>query len=352
LESKAKIYVAGHSGLVGSALMRALSRNNYHNIVIRSQDELDLKDQRAVREFIDQAKPEFVFLAAARVGGIMANNTYKADFIYDNLAIATNVIEASYRMGVKKLLNLGSSCIFPKLAEQPMKESALLTGLLEPTNEPYAIAKIAAIKLCRYFNEQYGTNFISVMPTNLFGPGDNFDLEKSHVLPALVRKFHLAKLLAKRKFSAIREDVARRSIGFGFTVDQNMSDAQVEKTLSGIGVSASQVTLWGTGSPFREFLYVDDLANACVFLMQKFDAKDIGEFVNIGFGSDVTINDLASMVSSAVGFPGEIAFDSSKPDGTPRKLLDSSRINKLGWRPKTTLADGIRMEYESYISAQ
>ena len=330
--------------------MRALRRKGYSNFLTRMQDELDLKDQRVVLDFLKKEKPDQVFLAAARVGGILANNTYKAEFIFDNLAIATNVIEASYRAGVKKLLNLGSSCIFPRLAPQPLKEDSLLTGPLEPTNEPYAIAKIAAIKLCRYYNEQYGTNFISVMPTNLFGPGDNFDLEKSHVLPALIRKFHLAKLLSEEKAAVLKEDIMKRSVGFGKKLDTSSSEAEIKKTLASIGVTDQKVTIWGTGAPYREFLYVDDLAEACVFLMGRYDARDIGEFVNIGFGSDVTIKELAGIVREVVGFPGEIEFDPSKPDGTPRKLLDSSRIFGLGWKPKISLKEGLKREYESYLA--
>jgi len=344
------IYVAGHTGLVGSAIVRSLETKEYTKLVTRSQRDLDLKEQRAIRDFFAVEKPEYVFLAAAKVGGILANSTYKAEFIYDNLAIATNFVEASYRAGVKKLLNLGSSCIFPRMAEQPLKESSLLSGPLEPTNEPYAIAKIAAIKLCRYYNEQYGTDFLSVMPTNLYGPGDNFDMEKSHVLPALIRKFHLAKLLSERNAGAIREDVQKRPIGFGLKTDRSTSDDQIKTLLSSIGVTASTVTLWGTGSPRREFLYVDDLAEACIFLMENYNAKDIGEFVNIGFGSDITIKELATLASSVVGFPGTISFDHTKPDGTPRKFLDSGRINTLGWKPRISLADGIKREYEWYLT--
>ncbi len=350
MDKQSKIYVAGHSGLVGSALVRALKAKGFSKLITRSQDQLDLKDQHAVNDFFGAEKPDYIFLAAARVGGILANSTYTAQFIYDNLAIATNVVEASYRSGVKKLLNLGSSCIFPRLAEQPLKESSLLTGPLEQTNEAYAIAKIAAIKLCRYYNEQYSTNFLSVMPTNLYGPGDNFDLEKSHVLPALIRKIHLAKLLSEGERDSLLEDAARRSFGFGLKIDRSTSTEQLETILASIGVTAGRVTLWGTGVPYREFLYVDDLAEACVYLMERFNAKEVGEFVNIGFGSDVTINDLAHLVRSTVGYSGDIGFDATKPDGTPRKLLDSTRINRLGWRPKTSLADGIRLEYEWYLS--
>lgn len=304
------IYVAGHRGLVGSALMRRLTDAGYTNIVARTSKELDLRRQSDVEAFFEREKPEYVFLAAAKVGGILANNIYKADFIYDNIMIASNVIHAAYTFGVKKLLNLGSSCIYPKHAPQPMKEEYLLTGALEPTNEPYAIAKIAAIKLCRYYNEQHGTNFISVMPTNLYGPGDNFDLETSHVLPALIRKFHEAKV-------------------------------NNQKT----------VTLWGTGEPFREFLYVDDLAEACLLLMGQYSVDEIGEFINVGTGKDISIKDLAVLIRGIVGFQGEIRQDVSKPDGTPKKLLDVSRIRSLGWSAKTSLEEGIRKTYEFFEDA-
>lgn len=306
-----KIYIAGHRGLVGSALVRKLQKQGYLNLVLRTSKELDLRRQAEVNAFFASERPEYVFLAAARVGGILANNTYKADFIYDNLMIAANAIGASHKYGVKKLLNLGSSCIYPKFAPQPMKEEHLLTGLLEPTNEPYAIAKIAAIKLCRYHNEQYGTNYISVMPTNLYGPNDNFDLETSHVLPALIRKFHEAKL-----------------------------------------ANLPSVTIWGSGEPFREFLYVDDLADACFFLMEKYDYKDIGEFINIGTGKDIRIKDLAILIKSTVGFNGDIQHDLSKPDGTPKKLLDISKMKSLGWEAKTALEDGIKLTYTAYLGIQ
>jgi GDP-L-fucose synthase len=309
MDKNAKIYVAGHRGLVGSALLRTLQREGYANLVVKTSAEVDLRRQADVESFFQKERPEYVFLAAAKVGGILANSTYKAEFIYDNIMIAANVIHASYKAGVKKLLNLGSSCIYPKLAPQPMKEEYLLTGPLEPTNEPYAIAKIAAIKLCRYYNEQYGTNYISVMPTNLYGPNDNFDLETSHVLPALIRKFHEARF-----------------------------------------VGAPTVTLWGSGEPYREFLYVDDLADACVFLMKNHDAKDIGEFINIGTGKDITIRDLALLIKHIVGYDGTIEHDLSKPDGTPKKLLGVSRINQLGWKAKASLDEGIRKTYEYYRS--
>jgi GDP-L-fucose synthase len=309
MDKGSKIYVAGHRGLVGSALVKRLREEEYSNLVLRTSKELDLRRQADVDAFFDRERPEYVFLAAAKVGGIIANSTYKAEFIYDNIMIAVNIIHAAHRTRVRKLLNLGSSCIYPKFAPQPMKEEHLLTGALEPTNEPYAIAKIAAIKLCRYYNEQYGTDFLSVMPTNLYGPGDNFDLETSHVLPALIRKFHEAKM-----------------------------------------AGAPSVMLWGTGEPYREFLYVDDLADACVFLMQKYGAKDVGEFINIGTGKDIRINDLALLVREIVGFQGAIEHDLSKPDGTPRKLLDCSRMNALDWHAKMALKEGIRGTYEAFVT--
>ena len=311
MERDSKIYIAGHRGLVGSALQRKLVSEGYTNLLMRTSKELDLRQQAAVEIFFNTERPDYVFLAAAKVGGILANNTYKAEFIYDNLMIAANIINASYKYKVKKLLNLGSSCIYPKFAPQPMKEEQLLTGLLEPTNEPYAIAKIAAIKLCRYYNEQYQTNFISVMPTNLYGPNDNYDLETSHVLPALIRKFHEAKKSHQ-----------------------------------------PAVTIWGTGKSFREFLYVDDLAEACIFLMEKYDYKEIGEFINIGTGSEVTIEDLAKLVKRVIGYEGAIHHDVTKPDGTPRKLLDSSRLRSLGWNATMGLEDGIRKTYEIYTAAK
>ncbi len=317
MEKNAKIYVAGHRGLVGSALWRRLEHAGYRNLVERSSRELDLRDRRAVDAFFAAERPEYLFLAAARVGGIAANNTYRADFIYDNLAIEINLIDAAYRHGVKKLLFLGSSCIYPKFAPQPMGESALLTGELEYTNEPYAIAKIAGLKLCESYNLQHGTNFIAVMPTNLYGPGDNFDLETSHVLPAMIRKFHEAKQ---------RGDTA--------------------------------VTLWGTGTPRREFLYVDDLADACVFLMEKVNFADLAAgmkevrntHINIGTGEDLTIRELAELVKKTVGFTGDIRWDTAKPDGTPRKLLDVSKLHLLGWRHKMPLAAGIRATYEWFCA--
>jgi GDP-L-fucose synthase len=308
MELKAKIYVAGHRGLVGSAIMRRLQAGGYANIVTRTHAEVDLTEQRVVNEFFEKEKPEYVFLAAAKVGGIHANNTYRADFIYQNLMIESNIIHASYRHGVKKLMFLGSSCIYPKHAPQPMKEEHLLTGLLEPTNEPYAIAKIAGIKMCDAYNRQHGTNFMSVMPTNLYGLGDNYDLQNSHVLPALIRKMHEAKVHGTR-----------------------------------------EVVVWGSGAPKREFLYSEDLADACVFLMEKFDVSDVGEFANVGTGKEITIRELAELVAEIVGFRGKLVFDTSRPDGTPRKLLDVSRLQALGWQPKTGFHEGIALAYADFL---
>jgi len=302
MEKDSKIYVAGHKGMVGSAILRKLESEGYENFVLRSSDELELRNQLAVNEFFEREKIEYVFLAAAKVGGILANNTYRAEFIYDNLAIQTNVIHAAHIYKVKKLLFLGSSCIYPKLAPQPLKEEYLLTDTLESTNEPYAIAKIAGIKMCEAYRNQYGCNFISVMPTNLYGPNDNFDLETSHVLPALLRKFHEAK--------------------------QN---------------NESHVVIWGSGEPKREFLHVDDLADACYFLMQNYDDEGL---VNIGTGEDIAIKDLALLIKEIVGYEGELRFDASKPDGTPRKLLDVSKLKKIGWSYRIKLKEGISNLYK------
>jgi Nucleoside-diphosphate-sugar epimerases len=304
MEKHSKIYVAGHRGLVGSAIVRNLKEKGYENIIGRTHKELDLTNQEEVRKFFEKEKPEYVFLAAAKVGGINANNIYPADFIYENLIIQCNVIKACYDFDVKKLMFLGSSCIYPKNCPQPIKEEYLLSGYLEPTNEAYAIAKISGLKMCEYYNKQYGAKFISVMPTNLYGPNDNYDLENSHVLPALLRKFHEAKM-------------------------NNMP----------------QVEIWGTGTPLREFLHVNDMADACIFLMEQYEGN---EFFNVGTGKELTINELAEMIKGIVGYEGEIIFDTSKPDGTPRKLLDVSKLNKLGWQYKIRLEDGIKATYEKY----
>ncbi len=302
-----KIYIAGHRGMVGSAIFRALKAKGFQNIIFRTSSELDLRNQQAVADFFDSEKPEYVFLAAASVGGILANSTYRADFIYDNLMIESNIIHSSWVNSVSKLMFLGSSCIYPKLAPQPLKESYLLTGELEPSNESYAIAKIAGIKLCEGYRDQYGCNFISVMPTNLYGYGDNYDLKSSHVLPALIRKFHEAKL-------------------------NNQPFVEV----------------WGTGKPKREFLFADDLANACLFLMNNYNDK---ELVNVGTGVDLSIGELANEISSIIGYEGQISWDSSKPDGTPRKLLDVSKLRSLGWEASVSLQEGIKLAYEDFLKS-
>jgi GDP-L-fucose synthase len=297
-----KIYIAGHRGMVGSAILRKLKAEGYNNIVSRTSSELDLRSQQAVFDFFETEKPDYVFLAAAKVGGIMANNTYRAEFIYDNMQIQNNIIHASYKNDVKKLMFLGSSCIYPKMAPQPLKEEYLLTGLLEPTNEPYAVAKIAGIKMCDAYRDQYGCNFVSVMPTNLYGPNDNYDLQSSHVLPALLRKFHTAK-------------------------EEN----------------APEVTVWGSGKPLREFLHADDMADACYYLMQNYNEAGL---VNIGVGEDISIGDLAILIGKIVGYEGQITFDSSKPDGTFRKLMDVSKLHSFGWKASIGLEEGIRSTYE------
>jgi GDP-L-fucose synthase len=308
MQPKDKIYIAGHRGMVGSAIWRRLQKEGYTNLIGRTSAELDLKNQSATQAFFEKERPDYVFLAAARVGGIMANNVYRGEFLYANLMIQNNAIDAAYRSGVKKLMFLGSSCIYPKLAPQPLKEEYLLTGLLEETNEPYAIAKIAGIKLCDAYRSQYGCNFISVMPTNLYGPNDNYDLNNSHVLPALVRKFHEAK---------VKGDPT--------------------------------VTLWGSGKPRREFLYADDLADACLFLMQRYDEPGL---VNIGVGEDLEIKELALMIQKIVGYEGEIVHDLSKPDGTPRKLMDVTKLHNLGWKAAISLEDGLRRVYADFSHAQ
>jgi len=352
-----RIYIAGHRGLVGSAIVRRFEKEGFDNLVLRTSSELDLRGQAVVNTFFAEEKPDYVFLAAAKVGGIQANNTWPADFIRDNLQIQTNVIDAAYRNGVKKLLFLGSSCIYPKMAPQPMREDYLLTGELEPTNEWYAIAKIAGIKMCQAYRRQYGFDAISLMPTNLYGPNDNFDLENSHVLPAMIRKFHLAKLAAAGDVEAIMRDEAR----FGRIPDDildrmglrrdtsNPSRLAPHPSLNGVAVS-----LWGTGSPYREFLHVDDLADACLFMMEPASshlASYPSRLFNVGVGKDITIRKLAEMIQKMVGFQGEVVWDESKPDGTPRKLLDVSRLHSLGWQAQTPLADGIAEVYRWYCSS-
>ena len=361
MNKSSKIYIAGHRGLVGSAIYGRLKSGGFTNLITRISKELDLTRQADVEAFFKSEKPEYVFLAAAKVGGILANNTYPAEFIYKNLMIQSNIIHSSYLTGAKKLLFLGSSCIYPKFAPQPMKEEYLLTGELEPTNEPYAVAKIAGIKMCQSYNRQYETNYISVMPTNLYGPGDNFDLETSHVLPALIRKFHDGKVRAAN----LNEDRGWRSEATASNNKLNevrrlRSDAKspdlhpasnLRPPTSDLGPQAddNSVVIWGTGTPKREFLYVDDLADACVYLMDHYDGSEI---VNIGVGEDISIGDLASLVREIVGFQGEIVYDTSKPDGTPRKLLDVSKLNSLGWKARTSLRDGIKETYEWYLTSR
>lgn len=302
-----RIFVAGHAGLAGSAIVRRLQKAGYHNLITRTRAQLDLRDQAATREFFAAARPQHVFLAAAKVGGIQANSTQPAAFLYDNLAIQINVLEASHRSGVKKLLFLGSSCIYPKLAPQPLKEEYLLTGLLEPTNEAYAVAKIAGLKMCAAYRRQYGSNFLAVMPTNLYGPQDNYDLETAHVLPALLRRIHEAH---ERQ--------------------------------------ADRVLVWGSGRPLREFLHSEDMADASVYLMERYDAEQIGDFVNIGTGEEISIGDLARMISEVVGYKGTLDFDASRPDGTPRKVVDVARLHALGWRHRIDLSSGLRRTYDSF----
>jgi GDP-L-fucose synthase len=347
MDLNAKIYVAGHRGLVGSAILKRLEFGGYTKLVTRTHADLDLTNQTAVASFFAAEKPEYVFLAAAKVGGIVANNVYRADFIYENLAIQNNIIHQSYLHGVKKLLFLGSTCIYPRDCPQPMKEEYLLASPLEYTNEPYAIAKIAGIKMCESYNLQYGTNFISVMPTNLYGPGDNFDLEKSHVLPALVRKMHLAKLLEAGEISAVLADLGVADEG------------EAGEILECFGVSAKSVQIWGTGRPRREFLWSEDMADACVFLMEQRDFADTyppgsqeirNTHINIGTGEDISIAELAELVRRTVGFGGRLVFDETKPDGSLRKLTDSGKLHALGWRHQVALEDGVARTYEWYRS--
>ena len=377
LPQHARIFLAGHRGMVGSAILRRLQAENYHDVVTRTREELDLVDQTAVRSFFKNEKIDAVILAAAKVGGIHANNTYRAQFIFENIMIQANVIHEAYRSGVDRLLFLGSSCIYPKYAKQPMPEEQLLTGVLEPTNEAYAIAKIAGIKLCEAYNHQYGTHYRCIMPTNLYGPNDNFDLENSHVLPALIRKFHLAKLACQGDWQTIRKDEAL----FGPIVPNFLAEL---KALAPIKTPVSQtpegIKLWGSGQPRREFMHVDDLASACLFLLnlpdEAFDAirsvapeqvdqtrakgalvsaeRDVGEkmqvpHINVGTGKDIRISELAEMIRTAVGYRGTVFWDLSMPDGTPRKLLDISRLARLGWEPMIKLSDGIKSTYQWYL---
>lgn len=354
MNQSSKIYVAGHCGLVGSAIWSNLQKKGYTRLIGRTHDELDLLDSTAVRRFFDDERPEYVFLAAAYVGGIVANNRYRADFIYRNLGIQQHVIGESYRHGVKKLLFLGSTCIYPRDVSQPMKEQALLTASLEYTNEPYAIAKIAGLKMCESFNLQYGTNYIAVMPTNLYGPNDNFDLERSHVLPAMVRKIHLAKCLEERSMDAVRADLAKRPVE---GEDGTGSDKDILDLLARYGITPSGVTLWGTGRPLREFLWSEEMADACVYIMEHVDFDDLRDetnevrncHINIGTGKEIAIRELAQLVARTAGYRGTLAFDASKPDGTMRKLTDVSKLHALGWHHRVEIDEGVERMYRWYL---
>ena len=357
MDKNAKIYVAGHHGLVGSAIFKNLQKKGYTNLIGRSHKELDLLDGLAVKKFFDEEQPEYVILAAAHVGGIMANSLYRADFIYKNLQIQQNVIGESFRHNVKKLLFLGSTCIYPRDAEQPMKEDALLTSPLEYTNEPYAIAKIAGLKMCESFNLQYGTNYIAVMPTNLYGPNDNFDLERSHVLPAMIRKIHLGKCLHEGDWDAIRKDLNHRPVE-GINGDSSKED--ILAILKKYGITENEVELWGTGKPLREFLWSEEMADASVYIMEHIDFADVrpdgnevrNTHINIGTGKELSIKDVATLIREKIGFEGELTFNSSKPDGTLRKLTDVSKLHALGWRHRIEIAEGVELLYNWYLNKQ
>lgn len=354
MNKNSKIYIAGHHGLVGSAIWKNLLSKGYDNLVGKTKEELDLMDRLAVKDFFDKERPEYVFLAAARVGGIVANNTYRADFIYDNLQIQQNVIGESFSHNVKKLLFLGSTCIYPKEAKQPMSEDELLTAPLEYTNEPYAIAKIAGLKMCESFNIQYGTNYIAVMPTNLYGPNDNFDLEKSHVLPAMIRKIHLANCLMKDDWDAIKKDLNNRPVE-GISGSSNKED--ILNILAKYGITADSVELWGTGKPMREFLWSEEMADACVFVMEKVNFEDLKKnktevrncHINIGTGKEISIKALSELIKDTVKYRGKIVFDDTKPDGTMRKLTDPSKLHSLGWHHKVEIAEGVKRMYDWYL---
>lgn len=349
-----KIYVAGHRGLVGSAIWKKLTEKGYTNLVGKSSKELDLLDPLATAKFFGEEKPEYVFLAAAYVGGIMANNTYRADFIYKNLQIQQNVIYNAYKNNVSKLLFLGSTCIYPKEAHQPINENELLTDTLEYTNEPYAIAKIAGIKMCESFNIQYGTNFISVMPTNLYGPNDNFDLEKSHVLPAMIRKIYLARALMNTDWDKIQEDLNKRPVE---GVTGNHTKEEITTILNKYGISEDTLQLWGTGKPMREFLWSEEMGDACIFVMENLDFSNVtpegkeirNTHINIGTGRDITIKDLSELIAKTIGYEGKITFDDTKPDGTMRKLVDVSKINNLGWKHQIEIEEGVQRMYDWYL---
>jgi GDP-L-fucose synthase len=355
MEKDSKIYVAGHTGLVGSAIWKCLEQKGYTQLIGKTIDELDLMDASATEVFFRENRPEYVFFAAAYVGGIMANNTYRADFIFRNLTIQNHVIGNSFQYGVKKLLFLGSTCIYPRDSEQPMKESALLTSPLEYTNEPYAIAKIAGLKMCESFNLQYGTNYIAVMPTNLYGPNDNFDLERSHVLPAMIRKIYLAKCLSYSDFEAVRRDLNKRPVE---GVDGYAEDAVLLAVLSKYGITPTGVALWGTGRPLREFLWSEEMADACVHIMKHVEFKDLIDassseirncHINIGTGKEISIQDLACLIAKTLHYSNPISFDASKPDGTMRKLTDVSKLHALGWRHRIEIEEGVERLCEWYL---
>ncbi len=356
MKKKSKIYIAGHTGLVGSAIVNNLSDKGFDNLLFMTHAELDLTNQNAVENFFTKEKPEYVVLAAAKVGGIIANNTYRADFIYENLMIQNNIIHQSYLSGVKKLLFLGSTCIYPKNATQPISEDSLLTSELEYTNEPYAIAKIAGIKMCESYNLQYGTNFISVMPTNLYGPNDNFDLEKSHVLPALIRKIHIGKCLQDNNWDAIKKDLNKNAIE---GVSGNSSETEIFSILNKYGLTKEKIEIWGSGNPKREFLWSEDMADACVFLLENrdFDYTFSAEkseirntHINIGTGIDISISELAQQIKSCIGYNGQFNFDTSKPDGPMKKLTDISKLHRLGWKHTISLEKGVEKMYACYLS--
>lgn len=361
VDKSAKIFIAGHKGLAGSAIQRRLELGGYRNLLVRTRQELDLLDQQAVFAFLDSEKPDYVVIAAARVGGIMANNIYRGDFIYENLVIEANLIHGSWRAGIRNLLFLGSSCIYPKHAPQPMPESSLLTGELEYTNEPYAIAKIAGIKLCESYNLQYGTNYLSVMPTNLYGPNDNFDLQNSHVLPAMLRKFHLGKCLMVGDWAALRKDLYKRPINgiSGSAREQDILSVLAQFGISSVQINDATVTLWGSGAPRREFLYSDDLADACVYIMenvrfsdtyQKGDREIRNTHINIGTGKDLSIRELAQVIMRVVAYSGSVVFDQTKPDGTFRKLQNVDKLKNLGWSYSVELNEGISRVYMNYCA--
>lgn len=346
---KSKIYIAGHKGLVGSAITRCLQKKGYENLVFRTSKELDLTKQADVNDFFESEKPEYVILAAAKVGGIMANSKYPAEFIYKNLMISTNIIHASYLYKVKKLINLGSSCIYPRLAPQPIKEECLLTSEFEKTNEAYALAKVCALKTCEFYNRQYGTNFISLMPTNLFGENDNFNMETAHLLPMIMRRFHLAKLYEQNKTDEILKDIKKYKLGWN--LDEKIDKEPLDKILKEIGIEKGKVILWGDGSVYRELMSSDELADACVYFLENKEAKDIDGFVNITSGKDIQLKDLFEDIKSIVGYEGEIEYDKTKPNGTPKKLMDATKLNVLGWKPKEDLKTSIENFYRYYIKS-